>query len=75
MNNTKVKNELKRGIYIPFYSIEDLKPAKVKMKIGGGAGGHNGIKSIDQHLGPDYYRLRIGIGKPQLERVVPPCPK
>lgn len=42
----------------------DLKPTKVKMKIAGGSGGHNGIKSIDQHLGLDYYRLRIGIGRP-----------
>ena len=42
----------------------DLPFAKVKMKIAGGSGGHNGIKSIDQHLGLDYYRLRIGIGKP-----------
>lgn len=42
----------------------DLTLAKVKMKIGGGSGGHNGIKSIDQHLGPNYYRLRIGIDKP-----------
>ena len=41
----------------------DLKLAKVKMKIAGGSGGHNGIKSIDQHLGLDYYRIRIGIGK------------
>lgn len=42
----------------------DLAFAKVKMKIGGGAGGHNGLKSSDQHLGQGYYRLRIGIGKP-----------
>lgn len=42
----------------------DLNLAKVKMKIGGGSGGHNGIKSIDQHIGPEYYRLRIGISKP-----------
>lgn len=42
----------------------DLQFAKVKMKIGGGSGGHNGIKSIDQHVGSNYYRLRIGIGKP-----------
>lgn len=48
----------------------DLKLAKVKMKIGGGSGGHNGIKSIDQHLGPNYYRLRIGIGKPQHQKDV-----
>ncbi|MEK6734233.1 MAG: aminoacyl-tRNA hydrolase [Pseudomonadota bacterium] len=42
----------------------DLAFLKVKMKIGGGAGGHNGIKSIDQHIGEGYYRVRIGIGKP-----------
>jgi len=42
----------------------DLAFAKIKVKIGGGSGGHNGIKSIDQHLGSNYYRIRIGIGKP-----------
>lgn len=42
----------------------DLPLAKIKMKIGGGSGGHNGIKSIDQHIGQNYYRLRIGIDKP-----------
>ena len=46
----------------------DLALARIKMKIGGGSGGHNGIKSIDQHLGPEYYRLRIGIGKPQYQK-------
>lgn len=46
----------------------DLALARIKMKIGGGSGGHNGIKSIDQHLGPDYYRLRIGIGKPLYQK-------
>ncbi len=42
----------------------DIAPGKVKIKQGGGAGGHNGIKSIDSHLGHDYWRLRIGIGHP-----------
>jgi peptidyl-tRNA hydrolase, PTH1 family len=42
----------------------DLELGKVKMKKGGGAGGHNGLKSIDQHIGKDYHRIRIGIGKP-----------
>lgn len=42
----------------------DLLPGKVKIKLGGGAAGHNGLKSIDSHMGPDYHRLRFGIGHP-----------
>lgn len=48
----------------------DLELTKVKMKIAGGSGGHNGIKSIDQHIGLDYYRIRIGIGKPKFDKNV-----
>ena len=43
----------------------DLPLGKLKYKIGGGAAGHNGLKSIDQLMGNDYHRIRIGIGKPQ----------
>lgn len=43
----------------------DLELCKLKVKIGGGSGGNNGIKSIDECIGPDYKRLRIGIGRPQ----------
>ena len=43
----------------------DLEPLKLRIKIGGGEGGHNGLKSTTQHLGTkDYWRLRIGIGHP-----------
>lgn len=42
----------------------DLPFATVKFKLGGGHGGHNGLKSIDSHIGQDYIRVRIGIGKP-----------
>lgn len=43
----------------------DLAPAKIRVKTGGGHGGHNGLKSIDAHLGTkDYQRLRMGIGHP-----------
>lgn len=49
---------------IVFYDELDLLPGKVRVKRGGGAGGHNGIRSIDAHLGPDYWRVRIGIGHP-----------
>ncbi len=43
----------------------DLPIDKIKAKIGGGAGGHNGLKSIDSCVTPNYNRIRIGIGHPQ----------
>ena len=49
---------------IVFYDELDLAPGKVRVKTGGGAGGHNGIRSIDAHLDKDYRRVRIGIGHP-----------
>ncbi|HXX70522.1 MAG TPA: aminoacyl-tRNA hydrolase [Polyangiaceae bacterium] len=42
----------------------DLPWREVRLKVGGGHAGHNGIRSLIQHLGPDFVRLRIGIGKP-----------
>ena len=47
-----------------FHDELDLAPFKVKVKTGGGTAGHNGLRSIDQHLGPDFRRVRIGIGHP-----------
>jgi PTH1 family peptidyl-tRNA hydrolase len=47
-----------------FHDELDLAPFKVKIKTGGGTAGHNGLRSIDQHLGPDFRRVRIGIGHP-----------
>lgn len=47
-----------------FHDELDLAPFKVKVKRGGGHAGHNGLRSIDQHLGPDFRRIRIGIGHP-----------
>jgi PTH1 family peptidyl-tRNA hydrolase len=49
---------------IVFYDELDLAPGKVRIKTGGGSGGHNGIKSIDAHCGKDYRRVRLGIGHP-----------
>lgn len=43
----------------------DLPVGKVKAKIGGGAGGHNGLKSVDAAITPNYNRIRIGVGHPQ----------
>jgi peptidyl-tRNA hydrolase, PTH1 family len=42
----------------------DLAPGKVRVKVGGGDAGHNGLRSITAHLGPGYKRVRIGIGHP-----------
>ena len=42
----------------------DLALGKVRLKTGGGHAGHNGLRSIDAHLGPDFHRVRIGIGHP-----------
>lgn len=47
-----------------FHDELDLAPFKVKVKTGGGTAGHNGLRSIDQHLGADFRRVRIGIGHP-----------
>ncbi len=48
----------------------DLPFGTVKFKTGGGNGGHNGLKSIDSHIGKDYIRVRIGIGKPKTKNEV-----
>ena len=48
----------------------DLVPGQIKVKLGGGAGGHNGLKSIDQSIGNNYWRLRLGIGHPGARHLV-----
>jgi peptidyl-tRNA hydrolase, PTH1 family len=49
---------------IVLYDELDLVPGKVRVKRGGGAAGHNGIRSIDAAMGPDFWRVRLGIGHP-----------
>ena len=49
---------------VVFHDELDLAAGKVRVKRGGGAAGHNGLRSIDAHLGPDYWRVRLGIGHP-----------
>jgi PTH1 family peptidyl-tRNA hydrolase len=49
---------------VVLYDELDLAPGKVRVKTGGGSGGHNGIRSIDAHCGKDYRRVRLGIGHP-----------
>ncbi|WP_024588937.1 aminoacyl-tRNA hydrolase [Aliihoeflea sp. 2WW] len=58
------------GDLIVLYDELDLDPGKVRIKTGGGHGGHNGIKSIDAHCGKDYRRVRIGIGHPGIKEMV-----
>lgn len=48
----------------------DLLPGKIKVKKGGGHGGHNGLRSIDACLGQEYWRLRLGIGHPGFKDAV-----
>ena len=50
----------------------DLRPGKVRVKRGGGNAGHNGLRSIDAMIGPDYWRVRIGIGHPGIRELVHP---
>lgn len=50
----------------------DLRPGKVRVKRGGGSAGHNGLRSIDVMLGPDYWRVRIGVGHPGIKELVQP---
>jgi peptidyl-tRNA hydrolase, PTH1 family len=52
------------GAVTVFYDELDLDPFRVKVKVGGGAAGHNGIRSTIAHIGPDFRRVRLGIGHP-----------
>lgn len=55
---------------VVFHDELDLAPAKVRTKIGGGHAGHNGLRSIQAHLGPDFRRVRLGIGHPGAKELV-----
>jgi PTH1 family peptidyl-tRNA hydrolase len=64
--------KLEIGALTAFHDELDLAPMKVKVKVGGGIAGHNGLRSIDSSLGPDFRRVRIGIGHPgHKDRVTP----
>ena len=49
---------------VVFHDELDLAPGKLRVKVGGGNAGHNGLRSITAHLGNDYKRVRLGIGHP-----------
>lgn len=55
---------------VVFHDEIDLPPGKLRVKIGGGTAGHNGLRSISTHLGNDYRRVRIGVGHPGVKAMV-----
>lgn len=56
--------KLEPGDLTVFHDELDLAPGKLRVKSGGGHAGHNGLRSIHGHIGPDYQRVRLGIGHP-----------
>jgi len=59
-----------RDIFV-IHDEVDLPPGKTRVKVGGGAAGHNGLRSIDATIGQAYRRLRIGVGHPGVKEAVP----
>ncbi len=64
--------KLEPAALLVFHDEIDLRFGKVKVKRGGGPGGHNGLRSIDAHIGQDYRRVRLGIGHPGHKDLVHP---
>ena len=62
--------KLSAGDVTVFQDELELPPAKVRVKIGGGIAGHNGLRSISSHIGNDYRRVRLGIGHPGVKELV-----
>ena len=70
-NNHSISDSIDKNYYkidcqniIVVYDDIDLELGKFKIKLAGSSGGHNGIKSLDAHISNNYWRLRIGIGRP-----------
>ncbi|HMA15758.1 MAG: aminoacyl-tRNA hydrolase [Bacteroidota bacterium] len=55
---------------IVLYDEIDLAPGKVRVKLGGGTGGHNGIRSLEAHIGKEFWRVRLGVGHPGQKELV-----
>jgi peptidyl-tRNA hydrolase, PTH1 family len=55
-----------------FHDDIDLEPGRLRVKQGGGSAGHNGLRSIDDAIGRDYWRVRVGIGHPGVRELVEP---
>src|SRR3979411_588112 len=61
--------KLAAGDITVFQDELELPPAKLRVKIGGGIAGHNGLRSISSHIGNDYRRVRLGIGHPGVKEL------
>src|SRR5450759_87028 len=62
--------KLAAGEITVFQDELELPPAKVRVKVGGGIAGHNGLRSISSHIGNDYRRVRLGVGHPGIKELV-----
>ncbi len=62
--------KLSAGEVTVFQDELELPPAKVRVKVGGGIAGHNGLRSITSHIGNEYRRVRLGIGHPGIKELV-----
>jgi PTH1 family peptidyl-tRNA hydrolase len=62
--------KLAQGEITVFHDEIELPPAKVRVKVGGGIAGHNGLRSVSAHIGNDYRRVRIGVGHPGIKELV-----
>jgi PTH1 family peptidyl-tRNA hydrolase len=56
--------KLEPGNVVVFHDEAELPPGKARLKLGGGNAGHNGLRSISEHIGNDYRRVRLGVGHP-----------
>jgi PTH1 family peptidyl-tRNA hydrolase len=62
--------KLGAGDITVFQDELELQPAKLRVKVGGGIAGHNGLRSLTSHIGNDYRRVRLGIGHPGVKELV-----
>jgi len=62
--------KLGAGEITVFQDELELPPAKVRVKVGGGVAGHNGLRSVTSHIGNEYRRVRLGIGHPGVKELV-----
>jgi PTH1 family peptidyl-tRNA hydrolase len=60
------------GDIVVIHDEIELPPGKVRVKVGGGIAGHNGLRSISAHVGNDYRRVRVGVGHPGVKELVHP---